>query len=99
MDGFWCLRFLNDRIDLPNMIRLFEGGTTSFLVAENWTKKLTQAFEEVQGWNFEFKVSTHSPTEEGPKGLSALQRSYKEGQYDRSIGKWRQCLISGRNWN
>ena len=58
MDGFWCSGCLNDRIDLPHMIGSFPGGATSSMVAKNWTKKLSQPFEELQGWNSEFKLIT-----------------------------------------
>ena len=58
MDGFWYSGCLNDRIDLPYMIGSFPGGTTSSMVAKNWTKKLSQPFEELQGWNSEFKLIT-----------------------------------------
>ena len=29
MDGFWCSRCLNDRIKVPDMMRLFAGGATT----------------------------------------------------------------------
>ena len=58
MDGFWCSGCLNDRIDLPYMIGSFPGGATSSMVAKKWTKKLSQPFEELQGWNLEFKLIT-----------------------------------------
>ena len=31
---------------------------TSFMVAKKWTKILSQPFEELQGWNLEFKLIT-----------------------------------------
>ena len=40
------------------MIRLFPGGATSSMVAKKWIKKLSQPFEELQGWNLEFKLIT-----------------------------------------
>ena len=58
MDGFWCSGCLNDCIDLPFMIRSFPGGATSSMVAKKWTKKLSPPFEELQGWNLEFKLIT-----------------------------------------
>ena len=61
MDGFWYSGCLNDRIDLPYMIGSFPGGATSSMVAKKWTKKLSQPFEELQGWNFEFKQITPKP--------------------------------------
>ena len=53
MDGFWCSRCLNNRIDLPNMIGSFASGATSSLIAENGTKSLSQLFEELRYkiWN------------------------------------------------
>ena len=39
MDGFWCSRCLNDRIKVPNMMRLFAGGATTPLVVKIWTKQ------------------------------------------------------------
>ena len=40
LDGFWCSRYLNDCIDLPNMIGLFASGATTSLVAKNGTKNV-----------------------------------------------------------
>ena len=40
MDRFWCSRYLNNRIDLPNMIGTFASGANASLVAKNWTKKI-----------------------------------------------------------
>ena len=40
MDGFWCSRCLNDRIDLPDKIGSFLSGTATPMVAKNVTKKL-----------------------------------------------------------
>ena len=34
-----CSRFLNNHINLPNMIRSFANGTIVFLVVKNWTEK------------------------------------------------------------
>ena len=34
MDKFWCLRCLNDRIEVPDMIGLFASGATTFLVVK-----------------------------------------------------------------
>ena len=39
MDGFWCSRCLNDRIKVPDMMRLFAGGATTPLVVKIWTKQ------------------------------------------------------------
>ena len=38
MDRFWCSRCLNDRVEVPDMIRLFAGGATTPLVVKIWTK-------------------------------------------------------------
>merc|ERR1712002_1043720 len=46
VDRFWCLRCLNDRIKVPDMIRSFASGATASLVAKNGTKKLSQPFED-----------------------------------------------------
>ena len=40
MDGFWCSRCLNDRIDLPDKIGSFLSGATTPMVVKNFTKKL-----------------------------------------------------------
>ena len=39
MDGFWCSRCLNDRIEVPEMMRLFAGGAITPLVVKIWTKE------------------------------------------------------------
>ena len=39
MDRFRCLRCLNDCIKVPDMMRLFAGGTTTPLVVKIWTKQ------------------------------------------------------------
>ena len=46
IDGFWCLRCLNDRIKVTDMIVSFSNGATTFLVAKNGTKALSQLFED-----------------------------------------------------
>ena len=46
VDGFWCLRCLNDRIEVPDMIESFASGATASLVAKNGTKQLSQPFED-----------------------------------------------------
>ena len=46
VDRFWCLRCLNDRINLSNMTALFASGTTASPVAKNGTKNLCQPFED-----------------------------------------------------
>ena len=62
MDGFWCSRCLNYCIGLPHIvIGSLASSATSSLVAKNWTKKLSQPFEELQGSNSEFKLITPKP--------------------------------------
>ena len=39
MDGFSCSRCPNDRIEVPDMMRLFAGGATTPLVVKIWTKQ------------------------------------------------------------
>ena len=39
MDIFWCSRCLNNCIEVPNMMRLFAGGTATPLVVKIWTKQ------------------------------------------------------------
>ena len=41
MDGFWCSRCLNDRVNLLYMIGSIASGTTNTLVAKIGTKNLT----------------------------------------------------------
>ena len=40
IDGFWCSRCLNDRIDLSDMIGTFASSAKASLVAKNRTKKI-----------------------------------------------------------
>ena len=39
MDQFWCSRYLNDHINLPNMIRLFASSAIASIMAKNGTKE------------------------------------------------------------
>ena len=39
MERFWCLRCLNNHIEVPDLIRLFAGCTTTPLVVKIWTKQ------------------------------------------------------------
>ena len=39
IDRFWCSRCLNNRFEVPNMMRLFAGGATTPLVVKIWTKQ------------------------------------------------------------
>ena len=43
VDGFLCLRGLNDRIDLPNMIRLLANCATNCLVDKIGTKDIAKS--------------------------------------------------------
>ena len=64
MDGFWILRCLKKRIDLPDKIGSFLSGATTPMVVKNGTKKviplpsISQPFEELQGRNSELKLFT-----------------------------------------
>ena len=58
MDGFWILRCLKKRIDLPDKIASFLSGATTPMVVKNGTQKnsptndkisIFQPFEELQG--------------------------------------------------
>jgi len=40
MDGFWILRCLKKRIDLPDKIGSFLSGATTPMVVKNGTKKI-----------------------------------------------------------
>ena len=44
IDGFWCSRCLNDRIDLPELIGSLASGANTSLVAKNETKKTFDLF-------------------------------------------------------
>ena len=46
VDRFWCLRCLNDHINLLDMIGSLASGATASLVGKNGTKKLSQPFED-----------------------------------------------------
>ena len=83
-DRFWCSRCLNDCINLPHMIGSLPSGTTSSLMAKNWTKNLSQLFKELQGSNLEFKLTT-------PKHISRTYFSQlsKYIRLDRSIQSFR----------
>ena len=39
MDGFWCSRCLNNRIEVPEMMGSFPGGSTTPLVVKSGTKQ------------------------------------------------------------
>ena len=46
LNTFWCSRWVNNHIDVPDMIGLFSSGTTTSLMAKNVTEKLSQLFED-----------------------------------------------------
>ena len=48
MDRFWCSRCLNDRVEVPDMMRLFAGGATTPLVVKIWTK---QPWVKIENWH------------------------------------------------
>ena len=54
MDGFWCSRCLNDRIEVPNMMRLFSGGATTPLVVKIWTKQPWVKIENLRIFDHNF---------------------------------------------
>ena len=59
VDRFWCLRCLNNCIDLPYMIGSFASGTKDSLVAKNGTKKYSTTVDKIitSGQISEFEVS------------------------------------------
>ena len=61
MDGFWCLRCLNDYINLPDMIGLLASGATNYLVAKIGTKDLVTSCSvyriKTNRWILMFKLS------------------------------------------
>ena len=56
MDRFWCLRCLNDCIEVPELIRLFAGGTTTPLVVKIWTKQPCVKMKNLPNFNHNFKL-------------------------------------------
>ena len=58
MDGFWCSRCLNDRIEVPDMMRLFAGGATNPLVVKIWTKQLWVKIENSCNFDCNFALFT-----------------------------------------
>ena len=85
---FWCLRCLNDHIDLLNMIGSLTSGATNSLVAKIRTKDLVTSCSVHRiwnnGWILMFKVS---------------KRLYQIAHHDRIICKWCHCLPGGQKWN
>ena len=57
MDGFWCLRCLNNRLEVPDMMRSFSGGATSPLVVKNWTKQPWLKIENLRDFDRNFTLS------------------------------------------
>ena len=56
MDGLWCSRCLNDRIEVPEMMRLFAGGTTTPLVVKIWTKQPWVKIENLCDFDHNFAL-------------------------------------------
>jgi len=56
MDGFWCSRCLNDRVEVPDMMRLFAGGATTPLVVKIWTKQLWVKIENSRDFDRDFAL-------------------------------------------
>ena len=57
MDRFWCSRCLNDRIEVPDMMRLFAGGATTPLVVKIWTKQPWFEIENLHNFDYYFALS------------------------------------------
>ena len=66
LDGFLCLRGLNNRIDLPNMIRLLETSAINRLVAKIGTKDIVTSCRV----HFHSKAGGQRPIA-GPEGPPA----------------------------
>ena len=56
MDGIWCSRCLKDRIEVPDMMRLFAGGATTPLVVKIWTKQPLVKIENLHKFDHDFAV-------------------------------------------
>ena len=56
MDGFWCSRCLNDRIKVPDMMRLFPGGATTPLVVKIGTKQPWVKIENLRNFDRNFAL-------------------------------------------
>ena len=57
MDGFCCSRCLNDRIEVPEMMDSFLGGTTTPLVVKIWTKQPWVENENLRDFDRNFAQS------------------------------------------
>ena len=57
MDRFWCSRCLNDRIKVPDMMRLFAGGATTPLVVKIWTKQPWVKIQKLCNFDCNFALS------------------------------------------
>ena len=56
MDGFWCSRCLNDRIEVLHMMRLFAGGATTPLVVKIGTKQPWVKIEHSRDFDRDFAL-------------------------------------------
>ena len=57
MDRFWHSRCLNNHIEVPDMMRLFAGGTTTPLVVKNGTKQPWVKIENSRDFDRDFALS------------------------------------------
>ena len=57
MDGFWCSRYLNNRIEVSDMMRLFAGGPATPLVVKIWTKQPWVKIENLHNFDHNFVLS------------------------------------------
>ena len=62
VDRFWCLRQLNNHINIPNRIESFASSATALMVAKNGTKNLSQPFVELKDLNLTLKLFTPKST-------------------------------------
>ena len=88
VDRFWCLRYLKNCTNLPNMMGSFASSITNSLVAKIGTKYLAISCSVYRIWIngqiFMFKVS---------------KQPYQSTWHDRIIGKWCHCLPGGQKCN
>ena len=56
MERFLCSRCLNDRIGVPDMMRLFAGGVTTPLVVKIWTKQPWVKIEYSRNFDHNFAL-------------------------------------------
>ena len=77
---------LNNCINLPNMIGTFANGANTSLVAKIELKNYSTTIDKIitSGRILAFEVSI---------------QLYQSARHDKIIFMWRQCLLSGQNWN